>query len=151
MYESFKRKKKTDMRELRDWRNVNYADSAKRSAEETKRKKTSVCDVLDWKFWSNKQYTLSDTRAIVMIDSEFMPNALSQNADYFGNDDITRTMFRFSYLIFLHQPPTHLLSVDFDISHIILEDCWHVNFRELILAKDDQQASFATCTVANDD
>lgn len=45
---------------------------------------------------------------------------------------------------------THLLAVDLDICHVVLEDRRHVHVRELVFAEHDQQASFTARTVSND-
>jgi hypothetical protein len=45
----------------------------------------------------------------------------------------------------------HLLSIDFDVCDVVLENCWHVNFWELILAEDDQETSLSAGAVTDDD
>lgn len=45
----------------------------------------------------------------------------------------------------------YLFSIDFNVSNIVLKDSWDVDFRELILAEDNQQAGFATSTISYDD
>ena len=45
----------------------------------------------------------------------------------------------------------YLFSIDLDICDVVLEDCWHVNLWELILAEDDEEASLTAGTVAHDD
>ena len=46
---------------------------------------------------------------------------------------------------------SHLFSINFDVSDVIFKNCGHVNFRDLILAKDDEETSFSTGSVADDD
>jgi hypothetical protein len=46
---------------------------------------------------------------------------------------------------------TYLLSVHFDVGHIIFEDGRNVNLRELILTEDYEQTSFTTGPISNND
>ena len=44
---------------------------------------------------------------------------------------------------------THLLSINFNIRHIVFKDSWNVDFWELILTEDNQEARLTTSTVPN--
>jgi hypothetical protein len=46
---------------------------------------------------------------------------------------------------------TYLLSVNFNVCHIVLKYSWDVNFRELVLAEDNQEASLTTSTITHND
>ena len=43
----------------------------------------------------------------------------------------------------------YLFSIYFYISNVVLKNCGHVDFRELVLAEDNQQACFTTGTITN--
>ena len=45
---------------------------------------------------------------------------------------------------------TYLFPVDLNICDVIFENCWHVNFRELVLAEDDEEAGLSAGAVAHD-
>ena len=45
---------------------------------------------------------------------------------------------------------SYLLSINFDVRDVVLEDSGDVHLRELVLAEDDQEASLPTRPVADD-
>ena len=50
----------------------------------------------------------------------------------------------------MRQGIAHLLAVDLDICHIVLEDGGDVDLGELVLAEDDEKARLATGPVTHD-
>jgi len=49
----------------------------------------------------------------------------------------------------VYRKMSNLFAIDFNVGNIILKNSWHIDFRKLILAEDDQQTSFSTCTITN--
>lgn len=47
-------------------------------------------------------------------------------------------------------PVTDLFAVHLDVSHVVLKHGGHVDFGELVLAEDDQQAGLSTSSIPHD-
>lgn len=43
----------------------------------------------------------------------------------------------------------YLFSINFNVSDIVLKHSGDVDFWELVLAEDDEQTGFSTCTISN--